>query len=929
MNGYFSIILHAHLPYVRHREPERIEERWLFEAMSETYIPLLWNLEEQKDEKLLTISFSTTLMEMLADPLMQRRYLEHLESIEALLKKEEKSVKTSEEMNLVDFYMKRFKQLKHTFLIWDQNLLRGFRHYVDEGKLDCICSSATHAFLPYLLTKEAIKAQVIHGLQTFKKHFGYRPRGFWLPECAFSPGIDRILFEEGVRYTFVDEHALKFADPALSKETGAPVYSPHGVMLFSRNCELSSQVWSSVEGYPGDKDYREFYRDIAYERDWEYIKPFMHSKGFRVDTGLKYHRVTGLTEEKQFYNRHNALIKINEHSHHFISKVKEQLFIHQNECSPPHLVVTPFDAELFGHWWFEGPEWLKQVIEKGSEIVNFITPEQFLDRQYKEIKTTHVSFNSWGRHGYGEVWLNEKNSWVYRELHRTEKDLIQLITTYRGTGDERDRCLKQMVREWMLASSSDWSFIIDDESATQYAEERTNEHLSRFKKLKLLLLNDKLNDSILTNFEAEYPFLKEVHLEVFISKHDQFVRKNQKQQQLPLNKKTILMLAWEYPPMIVGGLSRHVYDLSRALVAQGHEVHVITTAVKETSDFETSQGVHVHRVQSLQPNANDFYHWVGSLNVAFSDYVIKLAGRIEFDIVHAHDWLVCVAAKSIKKELNIPLVATIHATEHGRNGGIFTQLQRDISHKEWELCYEANKVIVCSNYMRTEVQTVFQLPEGKIEMIPNGVDIEMISGEGVSWKQKYGKETDIYVFSVGRIVKEKGFQTIIDAAPQILAKYPNVKFMIAGKGPLLESYREQIKEKSLQDSVHFLGFVNDQLRNQILNGCDICLFPSYYEPFGIVALEGMIAGKPTIVSDTGGLGEIVTHKDTGLKIYPKDARSLATQIIVCIEDKQLSKKIAKNGKRLATTKYSWDSLTKQTVAVYDDACLSEKECIGG
>ncbi|OIJ16099.1 glycosyl transferase [Anaerobacillus arseniciselenatis] len=928
-SGYFSLILHAHLPYVRHKDAERIEERWLFEAISETYIPLLWNLEKQRKEKMFTISFSAPLLEMLADPLMQRRYLLYLEKVESLLKKENNHVKANEEKLLVDFYTKRFKQLKHTFLLWDQNLLKGFRHFNEVGKIECICSSATHAFFPYLLTKEAVRAQAIHGIQIFKKHFGYKPRGFWLPECAFSPGIDRILFEEGVRYTFVDEHALRLADPSLGERSRNPIYSPHGLILFPRNSELTNKVWSSIDGYPGDVEYREFYRDIAYEREWEYVKPFMHSKGFRIDTGLKYNRVTGKTEEKHFYNRKNALKKVKQHSEHFIAMIKSELEKHKDQCFPPYMVVTSFDAELFGHWWFEGPEWLTQVIETGSEKFSFVTPEQFIEHHYKDLKTVNVSFNTWGRNGYGEVWLNEKNSWLYRDLHQTETEIIHCVTKYKDKSIEVNRCLKQMAREWMLASSSDWSFMIDAETTSKYAVNRIKEHLSRFEKLKLLLLKEQLSDEMLTEFENEYPFLEEIQLEVFISKNDLICSKFQRHPQLKENKKTILMLAWEYPPLIVGGLSRHVYDLSRTLVNQGHEVHVITTAAKESRNYEVLEGVHVHRVQSLQPYADEFYHWVGSLNVAFSDYVVKLADVINFDIIHAHDWLVCVAAKSIKKELNIPLVATIHATEHGRNGGIYTQLQRDISHKEWELCYVANKVIVCSDYMKTEIKKVFQLPEEKIEMIPNGVDIEMVSGEGVNWKQKYGKETDIYVFSVGRIVKEKGFQTIIDATPLILAKYPNVKFIIAGKGPMLESYQLQIKKRKLEHSVHFIGFISDELRNQILNGCDICLFPSLYEPFGIVALEGMIASKPTVVSDTGGLGEIVTHQVTGLKIYPNDVQSLATQIITCIEDEDLSKRIAKNGKLLATTKYSWDSLTKETVAVYDDTCLSKKECIGG
>lgn len=910
------MVLHAHLPYVRHREAHRLEELWLFEAISETYIPLLWNLETQKSLQALTISFSTPLMEMLTDPLMQRRYLHYIERTQSLLKKEVNRDQAAEE-DVVEFYLKRTERIKRTFLEWDQNLLKGFRQYAEVGKIICICSAATHAFLPYLQTEAGVRAQIVHGIQIFRRHFGHVPRGFWLPECGFTPGIDRILFEEGIRYTFVDEHALKHADPAPSKATGAPIYSPHGVMLFARNSKLSSQVWSSLYGYPGDFNYREFCRDIAYERDWDYIKPYMYNNESRNDTGLKYHRITGLSGVKQFYQRKNALDKVKEHSDHFIQLVKAQLVENQEQSFPPYMIMIPFDAELFGHWWFEGPDWLRELISSGNEELSITTPEQFVDRHFQDIETSHVSFNTWGKDGYGEVWLNEKNSWIYHHLHRIEKELIQHVTEYRNRDIDTDRCLKQMVREWMLATSSDWSLIITENSATGYANSRIDEHISRFDILKELVVTENFNREILTQYEADYPFLKEIFLEIFISQHDDYVSKETKLKQLKLNNKTVIMLAWEYPPKVVGGLSRHVYDLANSLNRQGWEIHVITTAIDGHLDYEVMNGIHVHRVHCLQPYADDFFQWVGSFNLSLCEYVLKLASLISFDMIHAHDWLVCVAAKALKDQLELPLIATIHATEYGRNDGIFTSLQQSICDKEWELTNESSHVIVCSRYMEEEVRNLFQLRKEKVTIIPNGVDQKMVLGTSVSWKKTYGKETDFFIFSVGRIVQEKGFQTIIDAAPTILEKHRNVKFIIAGKGPLLDEYRKQVIEKGLQETIHFIGFVDDQLRNELLNGCDICLFPSYYEPFGIVALEAMIAGKTTIVSDTGGFGEIISHGETGLKIYPRDVQSLITQVLISIEDKQLAKKISENGKVLAETKYSWDLITKQTIAVYE------------
>lgn len=927
--GYLSIVLHAHLPFVRHRQKDRIEELWLFEAISETYIPLLWNLEEQKNVKSLTISFSPPLMEMLSDSLMQRRYLQYIERNESLLEKETMRSNSDLELNIINFYKKRLQQIKNTFLEWDQNLLKGFRHYAQGGKLNCICSSATHAFLPYLQTKEGIKAQIRYGIENFKKHFGYKPRGFWLPECAYAPGIDRILFEEGIRYTFVDEHALRYADPIPSKQTGAPVFSPQGVILFPRDSTASSQVWSSVNGYPGDFDYREFYRDVAYERDWDYIKPYMYSTGIRHDTGLKYRRITGLTEAKEFYDRQKALNKAREHSRHFIGVIKKALNLNQAQSYPPYMIITPFDAELFGHWWFEGPNWLKYLIDESLKSqINLITPEDFIDRYYQDLETVHISFNTWGRNGYGEVWLSEKNSWIYRHLHRIEKDLISLITLYYRVETKLTiRCLKQMVREWLLVTSSDWPFIIDAGSASLYANNRIKEHIQRYDDLRELLITNQISHETLTSYEAEYPFLEEIDLNIFISKHDEYVIKEIKKRGTTQANKKILMLAWEFPPMIVGGLSRHVFDLSRALTKRGFEVHVITTFVDGCPEYEVMDFIHIHRVKSLQPQASEFYDWVGGINLAFSEHVLQLSRGIKFDVIHAHDWLVCVAAKTLKDQLKIPLVTTIHATEHGRNQGISTPLQQDIHQKEWELCFEADSIIVCSDYMEKEVLTLFKPPKEKLEIIPNGVDTEMVSSRESNSKERfYNLEEDIIIFSVGRIVKEKGFQSIIDAAPNILAKYKNVKFIIAGKGPLLEEYRAQVLEKGLGASIYFIGYINDDTRNEILNNCHICLFPSFYEPFGIVALESMAVGKPTIVSDVGGLGEIITHGMNGLKFYPNNIESLKTQVIACIENKKLAEEIAKGGKELVETKYSWDFIAEQTEKVYAKISALEVSC---
>ncbi|TWI57809.1 1,4-alpha-glucan branching protein domain-containing protein [Halalkalibacter nanhaiisediminis] len=919
--GYYSLVLHAHLPYVRHEEEGRLEERWLFEAMTESYLPLLWELEEADVSDAVTISFSPPVMEMLADPVIQRRYHTHLLKTEELLIKEEARAKGDhKEEKLISFYRQRFQKIKNYYLKWDKNILKGFRDLYEKGIIRCMTSAATHAFLPFVKTKAGIRSQVVEAIQCFERHFGTKPKGFWLPECAFAPGIDRILVEEGIVYTFVDEHALLHADPIPSKKSGAPIYSPHGLILFPRHTDLSSKVWSSTLGYPGDVDYREFYRDIAYEREESYILPYIHHEGIRIDTGIKHKRITGQVEEKDCYVREWAEGKVLGHADDYIYAIEQEVMQHGNQCYPPYLMVTPFDAELFGHWWFEGPEWIGQVLKKGQGRISFITPESYVDRHYQDFDTAHVSFTTWGRAGYGHVWVNESNQWLYRHHHRMELDLAATVALFAKPTELERRAIKQMVREWMLAISSDWAFIIDGGSAVQYAEERFATHLSRFDDIKAKLERKTIQEEWITELEQSYPFLEDINEQLFFSAHDSYVQ-SKTIPSVSKTKRSILMLSWEFPPMIVGGLARHVFDLSRALVQDGHEVHVITSHVEGYPNYEINQGVHVHRVQGLQPSAPNFFDWVGSLNLAMTKHGVQLTRKQSFDVIHAHDWLVSVAAKALKHALSVPLIATIHATEHGRNEGIHNDLQYEINQKEWELTYEADKVIVCSDYMKNEVQSIFSLPENKLAVIPNGVDLTLIQPKETIPTHP---ENDVFtVFSVGRMVKEKGYQTLIDACAILKERDAKVRFVIAGKGPMLDSYRRQVEERQLQAYVTFLGFISDKDRNDWFSRCDATIFPSYYEPFGIVALEGMAAGKVTIVSDTGGLAGIIQHEENGLKIIPGDEWSLFTQVMYACTHPIERERLASKGLEDVKSKFDWSTIAKQTEVEIDKCYQNE------
>jgi glycogen synthase len=384
----------------------------------------------------------------------------------------------------------------------------------------------------------------------------------------------------------------------------------------------------------------------------------------------------------------------------------------------------------------------------------------------------------------------------------------------------------------------------------------------------------------------------------------------------------ILLLTWEYPPNVVGGLSRHVYGLSVHLAEQGHEVHVVTAANGCLSAYEVMNGVHVHRVTPLNNHDDHFLSWIAGLNLAMSFKGEIIAEDIKFDIVHAHDWLVGTAAITLKEVLSIPLLSTIHGTEHGRNNGIHTDIQRFIHQKELQLITESDQVIVCSNYMREELLTNFHLSDKKMTIIPNGIeqsDVVVAPNEIYPFIKNRK-----YIFSVGRIVKEKGFETLIEAAQAAKDKGQDIYFVIAGKGPMLERYRKMVTEKQLDHYIAFIGYVTDEQRNVLLVNCEIAVFPSLYEPFGIVALEAMILAKPTIVSETGGLKGIVMDRQTGLLMVPGDAESLLNNIDFLLQDNQTAKKIGIKGMKIVKSLYGWKRIASQTVNVMEDTLLNKR-----
>ena len=384
----------------------------------------------------------------------------------------------------------------------------------------------------------------------------------------------------------------------------------------------------------------------------------------------------------------------------------------------------------------------------------------------------------------------------------------------------------------------------------------------------------------------------------------------------------ILMLTWEYPPRVVGGISRVVYDLSHRLIKDGHEVTVVTYRDGEVPYYEDDKGVKVHRVDNYMIQPNNFIDWILQLNFNMVERASQIiAEQGKFDVIHAHDWLVAYAAKTLKNSYNIPIVATIHATEAGRNSGIHDETQRYINDTEWMLTYEANEVIVNSNYMKREVQRLFGLPYEKINVIPNGVNMNLFNGieRDYNFRRKFAMDNEKIILFMGRLVYEKGVQNLIAAMPKVLASYHDAKLVIAGKGGMLDELKAQADYLGISNKVYFAGYMNGKDVERMYKAADISVFPSTYEPFGIVALEGMLAERPIVVSDAGGLGEIVEHRVTGMKSYCGNPNSIADSILELLFNPELCDNIVKNAKIKVKENYNWQKIAQDTHFTYQKA----------
>ena len=523
--GYLALVLHAHLPFLRHPEHRfHLEEQWLYEAIVATYLPLLESFRALAAEGVryrVTLSLSPPLCAMLADSLLRARAEAHLDKLVAL--GETEIVRTRDDPaqhRVATYYYERYSRLRRLWRELDGDLLGAFAALWRSGHLELVTVCATHGFLPVIREPAARRAQIAIAVESHRRMLGDYPRGIWLAECGFAEGVDALLAEHGLRFFFVDSHGLEHARPRPPLGVFGPVYTPRGVAAFARDKGSSKQVWSAQEGSPGDPYYRDFYRDIGFDLPLSQIGPWVHPDGIRVHTGFKYHRVTGHVDlgHKAYYDPDIARERAAQHAGHFMNCREGQVEWLAGQLGRAPCVVAPYDAELYGHWWFEGPMFLDFLLRKihyDQQNIATVTPLEYLEA-FPTNPVCELSPSSWGDGGYGAVWMDMSNDWIYPHVHRAEAEMVEVARRHAGTGDGLvERVMAQAARELLLAQASDWAFIIRNQTTVEYAQNRVKAHLARFWRLLRELGAGDIDQGWLADVESRDNIFPDVDWRVY------------------------------------------------------------------------------------------------------------------------------------------------------------------------------------------------------------------------------------------------------------------------------------------------------------------------------------------------------------------------------------------------------------------------------
>ena len=478
--GHLAIVLHAHLPYVRSEEPGSLEEDWFFQALVECYLPLLETLEVASNSKdqvpKITIGLSPTLLSLLEDKVLKNRFHQwvrlRLEVINSLKTENKKAA----------LHLKN--HLQHQLESWERcqgNLIGRFDKLQTLKVIDILTCAATHGYLPLLRENpETVRAQLKTAVREHKRLFKNSPLGIWLPECAYYEGLDEIMAESGLRYAVLDGHGLLNADPRPRYGLYAPICTKRGVAFFGRDSESTLPVWSAREGYPGNPSYREFHRDLGWDLSIEDLKRIGIKE--KRPLGIKLFKISSKDtslENKEAYDPQDAKKTVEKDAENYLKERKKQLVKLEESMKIEPLLIAPFDAELFGHWWFEGPQFLSQLfIKSKKEGIKLITLKEALQSK-SQIQLCNPSPSSWGQGGFHNYWLNESNAWIVHQWSKAGREMVNICS--KGIQKESNiKIIKQAGRELLLFQSSDWSFILKSGTTTDIAKDRINLHIKRF-----------------------------------------------------------------------------------------------------------------------------------------------------------------------------------------------------------------------------------------------------------------------------------------------------------------------------------------------------------------------------------------------------------------------------------------------------------------
>ncbi len=515
--GYWALVLHQHLPYVRHPEYKvSLEEQWYFEAVLAVYTQLLalfWRLERDKVDFRLTVSLSPPLMAMMQDPLLKQRAARHIDECIALATRERDQSHGQPYHDTTEQILHRFCMAKEVFDAYEGDLTRGYRDFQNMGKLEVIACPGTHPVLPlFRHMPETVRGHIQLACRQYERVFGRRPRGMWLPENAFTPGLDEALAAEDIRYCLTDATGLKEGDTRCHYGTNAPVITPAGVACFGIDEETRAQVWSREGGYPGHENYKEWYRDLGYDADWDYLPDYFKTANVRRNTGIKYYRITKKGADlggKDYYRPLWAEGTVHEQAGQFVYfRGAKAHHVRASDGIKP-CTVSAYDGELFGHWWEEGPAWLESVFRKlccDQQEVRPVTLSEYLSEQPSHQKLMPGA-SSWGKKNYFQVWVDgreyQPNCWVLRHYYRLCDRMSDVAARFAEATDPLViRALNQAAREFCLAVSSDWAFLIETGQAVRYSELRIIRHVDRAATLLRQVEDDAVDATYLATLEA-------------------------------------------------------------------------------------------------------------------------------------------------------------------------------------------------------------------------------------------------------------------------------------------------------------------------------------------------------------------------------------------------------------------------------------------